>query len=203
MGRLRDLLDRLIKVIRPDPPVPPPPPPLPPPDPPPDPPDSINAALLNAHNLQRQAKGVGALRLETDLVQAAGKHAVWMATTGRLSHTGSGGSDVARRVRAEGYYYMSAGENIAEGYGDVAAVIEGWMNSSGHRRNILNGQFRDVGFGVAADTAGNLYWCAVFGSRATLAIAGTMGEVTLGGALHAKSEPSIEERYLPLSNDDD
>ena len=54
---------------------------------------------------------------------------------------------------------MSVGENIARGYRSVEAVMNGWMNSTGHRSNILRAQYQDCGFAKVGD-----YWCAVFGS---------------------------------------
>lgn len=188
MGLFSKILDAIRKAL--NPPKPPAPPPPLPPDP--DGHDSIVVELLNAHNLERGAARVGLLVLETDLNQAAGKHAVWMASNDLLSHVGQGGNDISRRVRAEGYYYLTVGENIAEGFTTVEAVVNGWMNSSGHRKNILNPTYREVGFGVARSDSGDLYWCAVFGWRATLMMPSGDSEVSLGGALYAKSEPDEE-----------
>ena len=59
--------------------------------------------------------------------------------------------------------YHTAGENIAWNQEDEEEVTNSWMNSSGHRANILNRSFSKVGFGVAPAKDGSLYWCTVFG----------------------------------------
>jgi uncharacterized protein YkwD len=55
------------------------------------------------------------------------------------------------------------GENIAMGYSDIESVVDGWMNSPGHKRNILNPKFNKAGFGYAKTPDGPAYWCAQFG----------------------------------------
>jgi uncharacterized protein YkwD len=157
--------------IEPDKPSPPPsptPPPLPPipipivPPPPPAPLfNELNTKLLELHNNQRK-NGAGVLSLEKRLIEAAQKHADWMSSTQKMSHTGIQGSSHLDRISREGYKSFGSGENIAMGYNDENAVMNGWMNSSGHRANILNKGWREAGFGETTDGSNRRWWCAVF-----------------------------------------
>ena len=82
-----------------------------------------------------------------------------MAAQGYFSHTGLDGSSPGDRARAAGFSGGGIGENIAAGYGSPEAVMAGWMNSSGHRANILNCGYRLLGVGYAAQ--GN-HWTQMF-----------------------------------------
>ncbi|MEU4625392.1 CAP domain-containing protein [Actinoplanes sp. NPDC023801] len=113
-------------------------------------------------NVQRSNNGCTALTVNDQLTAAARSHSAWMAQTGTLSHTGSGGSTFVTRVKAAGYAQPSA-ENIAMGYRTAAEVVNGWMNSSGHRTNILNCQSKAVGVGVVYAAGGAPYYTQNFG----------------------------------------
>lgn len=119
---------------------------------------SRRAALLKLHNRERAKAKRGALRMNSQLNAAAQKYAEYLHRTGKFSHSAKG--TLSSRIRAEGYRFRVAGENIAKGYRSPSAAVKGWMRSSGHRRNILNSRYRDVGFGVA----GNV-WVVDFGAR--------------------------------------
>lgn len=116
------------------------------------------AELLKLHNQERAKAKRGALRMSSQLNAAAQKYAEYLYKTHKFSHTAKG--TLSSRIRAEGYRFRAAGENIAKGYGSPSAVVKGWMRSSGHRGNILNRRYRDVGFGIA----GNV-WVVDFGAR--------------------------------------
>jgi len=134
--------------------------PDPKPEPKPIPPDaSVTQAMLIAHNNKRAQASVQPLTLNDKLIQAAQKHAAWMAANRTMSHTGEKRSSVSDRITQAGYSFKSAGENIAMGSSTVEQTMTMWMNSSGHRNNILNSQYREAGFGMS-----NKYWCAVFGN---------------------------------------
>jgi len=115
-----------------------------------------------AHNFERTSRGIGALILDGRLNNAAQGHAEWMAANRNLSHTGAGGSNPGDRMSAAGFPVFAWAENIAEGQTTVAAVMASWMGSSGHRTNILNATYTHVGYGVATDATGRLYWCTCF-----------------------------------------
>lgn len=84
-----------------------------------------------------------------------------MASHSNMSHTGSDGSDPGARITRAGYTWSTYGENVAYGYSTPEKVMEGWMNSQGHRENILNCSFKEIGIGLAQP--GN-YWTQDFGT---------------------------------------
>ncbi|MGL5860184.1 MAG: CAP domain-containing protein [Phycicoccus sp.] len=117
-------------------------------------------------NAERAKAGGGAMRVDQRLLAAAQKHSEDQAATGTMSHTSSDGRGMADRIKAEGYPYRSAGENVAAGQPDAASVMGAWMDSPGHRGNILNCGFTDIGVGVARGGGDyGIYWTQVFGSR--------------------------------------
>lgn len=98
-------------------------------------------------NRQRVQAGIAPLRLNLKLSAAAYTHSRNMALNDFFGHTGSDGSRVGQRVAAQGYKYSRVGENIAAGYATPEQVMEGWMNSPGHRANILSPDVREIGVG--------------------------------------------------------
>ncbi|MBE1487801.1 CAP domain-containing protein [Plantactinospora soyae] len=127
--------------------------------------DSREAQVLEIVNRERAANGCGSVVINSDLAEAARLHSQDQGEHTNMSHTGSDGSDFVERARRAGYS-SPIGENVAMGYATPAAVMEGWMNSSGHRANILNCNAKAMGVGVATGTDGRLYWTQVFGSAA-------------------------------------
>lgn len=148
------------------PPAPPEPPPAPPPPPPRDPNSSGVAALEDEvtalTNAERAAAGCGELRTDERLREAARAHSEDMAANDYFSHTGLDGRSPFERMRDAGYA-NGAAENIAMGYRTPQAVMEGWMNSEGHRANILNCGLTAIGVGLAYDGSGRPYWTQNFG----------------------------------------
>ncbi|MFI8105926.1 CAP domain-containing protein [Streptomyces sp. NPDC086023] len=116
-------------------------------------------------NSERAAAGCPALKTDPALSKAAQAYSNTLAATGVLSHTGPDGSQPADRVGAAGYAWSRTGENIATGQPDAAAVMDSWMNSPGHRENILNCAFTEIGVGVTT-TGGGPWWTQVFGTPA-------------------------------------
>jgi uncharacterized protein YkwD len=140
-------------------------PPAPPPPPAQERTDEITAledrvtALTNA---ERAAVGCGELRTDERLRTAARGHSRDMADNDYFSHTGLDGSSPTDRARAAGYEGGVA-ENIAMGYRTPEDVMRGWMNSDGHRHNLLNCNHRVIGVGLAYDSRGRAYWTQKFG----------------------------------------
>ena len=90
-----------------------------------------------------------------------------MALKNYFEHESLDGREVADRAKSQGYDFQTVGENIAVGQRDVAEVMQGWMNSPGHRENILRPQFTHLGSGVATgDFKGqeSIYWTQNFGA---------------------------------------
>lgn len=122
-------------------------------------------AVLDAHNAIRAARHLGPLAANAELDAAARAHADDMARRRKMSHRGGDGSSPFSRIERAGYSFKGAAENVAFGFDDVAAVMDGWMRSAGHRRNIL-GPYREAGVGRAVDATGAAYWCVTFGTPA-------------------------------------
>ena len=135
--------------------------------PPPAPPlSAVERAIVELTNEERQKAGLSPLAVNAKLVQAAQIHAADMARLNQLEHTLPGAllPTPEDRLRFVGYSYSSWAENIAYNYPDAAAVVAGWMASTkGHRENILNPNFTEIGVGVAWNSRGEPYYCQVFG----------------------------------------
>ena len=115
------------------------------------------ASLVNA---ARQDAGLSELELDADLCAAAQARAQEIAQS--FSHTRPDGSSCFTILEEFGISYRAAGENIAMGQRTPEEVMDGWMNSSGHRANILNGTFTSVGVGYYVDGAGAAHWVQIF-----------------------------------------
>jgi uncharacterized protein YkwD len=98
------------------------------------------------------------------LAAAAQGHAEDMKAKGYFSHTGQDGRSPFDRMRDAGYDYRAAGENIARGQGGAREVMTAWMTSPGHRANILNCDYRELGVGHV-DGGDGPWWVQNFGSR--------------------------------------
>jgi uncharacterized protein YkwD len=113
-------------------------------------------------NKQRAAHGCKAVKADARLNQAAKFHSAWMAQTGTFSHVGRGGSAFDQRIRAAGYRTPRS-ENIAFGYQTGADVVKAWMNSPGHRANILDCTAKTVGVAIVFSKGGTPYITQDFG----------------------------------------
>jgi uncharacterized protein YkwD len=123
----------------------------------------VRVAIVCLLNRERAARGRPALRTEPTLRGVAGDYARLMVELGFFDHVSPHGSTMLSRVRATSYLQRtvawSLGENLAWGSGDLstpAATVAAWMRSSGHRANILDARFREVGVGVALGAPADL-----------------------------------------------
>lgn len=107
-----------------------------------------SSGLLAETNTERAKNNLGTLVLNDDLTKAAQAKAEDMAERNYWSHTTPDGQEPWEFITATGYRYLSAGENLAYGFSTSDQAIVGWMNSPGHRANILNTDYREVGFGI-------------------------------------------------------
>jgi uncharacterized protein YkwD len=89
-----------------------------------------------------------------------------MACNNYFDHIAPDGSGPGERAARQGYSSSFIGENIAAGYSTPKAVVEGWMNSPGHKANILGVDYTEIGVGYAYSSSSSYgaYWTAVFGS---------------------------------------
>lgn len=110
---------------------------------------SFEEAIVAEMNRQRAAHGLVPLRLESRLTQAAGDRANDMFAKRYFDHVSPDGIQPFTWVRKRGYRYRIVGENLALGYRSGAAVVDGWMRSPGHRENILQRSYNEVGLAIA------------------------------------------------------
>ncbi|MCR9214890.1 MAG: CAP domain-containing protein [Proteobacteria bacterium] len=111
-------------------------------------------AVLQHLNSARVAAGIATLTLNPNLTLAAQQHANFMCEKQLLSHSGKGRSSFDQRIKATGYVFQAAAENVALGAMDAQTVVELWMISPPHRANILNAELKEVGIGIAPQEEG-------------------------------------------------
>jgi uncharacterized protein YkwD len=123
------------------------------------------ADLIELTNAERRRAGLPELRANDRLVRAAQIQAEQVAAAGRLEHTlaGAGYPALEDRLAAAGYEWRDAGENLASGQRGAAEAMVTWMNSPGHRANILNDAYTELGTGFLIDRNGRPYYVQVFG----------------------------------------
>jgi uncharacterized protein YkwD len=125
-------------------------------------------AMLARVNAERAAVGAPPLVRCGALERAAVAHTADQAAHDQMSHVGSDGSTFVQRAERAGYHHWTAlGENVAAGYPNVGAVMNGWMQSPGHRANILNRAYTHFGMGHAVSAGGTPYWTQDFGRSGT------------------------------------
>ena len=116
------------------------------------------AAIVSVTNDHRAAAGLGSLTRNGTLDSYAQSHAEWMASTGNFQH-----QDLGPVLRAAGA--SSVAENIADtGSSDAGTIVGLWMDSPGHRANILTGEFNSIGVGSAVSASGRVYTVQLFGT---------------------------------------
>lgn len=119
--------------------------------------------VLRLVNIERAKEGVGPLELDEELCAVAQLHSDDMVTRSFFSHENPDGQDPFDRMDSYGISFMAAAENIAVGYDSPAAVVKGWMNSPGHRSNILNSRYSKMGIAWAcSEDNGVYYWTQCF-----------------------------------------
>lgn len=168
-------VERVTWVDEPDEPLDPPAPAVandPPPDPPghefapidpaPSIPPASETEVYEAHNRIRFAAKLPRLQPSQKLEAAARRHAEDMASSKAMTHSGSDGSTPFDRIKAAGYVYRRAGENVAVARFGVERLMKGWMDSPHHKANIL-GPFSQIGVAYATGSDGKRYWCVTFG----------------------------------------
>ncbi|MGF1429910.1 CAP domain-containing protein, partial [Kitasatospora sp. LaBMicrA B282] len=121
--------------------------------------------VLDLVNVQRSQHGCGPLTANSKLQAAAQGQSDDMAARQFFDHTNPDGAGPQQRIEAAGYQWSSWGENIARGQADPGSVMDSWMNSQGHRANILNCDFKEMGVGIHLGPGGP-WWTQDFGSPA-------------------------------------
>ncbi|WP_189081922.1 CAP domain-containing protein [Mangrovihabitans endophyticus] len=120
--------------------------------------------VIRLVNEERDQAGCGAVTLDTRLRTAIRLHVEELGSHGDLyiSHVSDDGRTFVDRAKEQGYD-DPGGENVARGQRNAADVMTSWMNSEGHRANILNCDFTAIGAGVAKGVDGTLVWGQLFG----------------------------------------
>lgn len=115
--------------------------------------------VLELVNAERAVYGLSALKLSEDVCKVAQAKADDMQNLNYFDHTSPTYGGLSSMLKAFDISYRSAGENIAYGYRTPSAVVTAWMNSAGHRANILSENYTQMGLGY---TEGSNYWCQLF-----------------------------------------
>lgn len=118
--------------------------------------------VIRLVNEIRAEKGLKALSYDWELSRVARNKSQDMKDNNYFSHTSPVYGSPFQMIRNFGISFRSAGENIAKGYATPQAVVNGWMNSSGHRANILNAGYTHIGVGYVS---GGNYWTQMFISK--------------------------------------
>ena len=118
--------------------------------------DMVNGIAAGL-NQARQSQGLARIGFNRQLAQAAQAQACDVAATGRFDHRGSDGSNSHTRVERTGYDTCLTAENLAWGFPDPSRIINGWMNSAGHRRNMLHPRIGEFGVGLAQGASGPVW----------------------------------------------
>lgn len=120
---------------------------------------SYEEQVVQLVNNIRAQNGLGALKLDEELCRVARYKSQDMHDKKYFSHTSPTYGSPFDMMKQFGISYRTAGENIAKGYRTPEAVVDGWMNSSGHRANILNSSYTRIGVGFVED---GYYWTQMF-----------------------------------------
>jgi uncharacterized protein YkwD len=128
--------------------------------------EQLRAQVVADVNAERASRGLPALRMNADLVQAAQGHACDNAKRQTYTHVSSDGSQLQHRLRRAGYAFALANENTGMGFVSSQRAVNWWMNSPHHRDNILMRQTREIGVGIAFSDApdSRLYWVVNMGA---------------------------------------
>ncbi|MBU3189058.1 CAP domain-containing protein [Clostridium bowmanii] len=113
-------------------------------------------------NQERAKIGLAPLKDNWELSRVARYKSQDMVDKNYFSHTSPTYGSPFDMLKNFGIGYKAAGENIAMGQQNAASVMSSWMNSPGHKANILSGNFTEIGVGVAKDASGTIYWTQQF-----------------------------------------
>lgn len=123
---------------------------------------SYQQQVLDLVNAERTKRGISALTLDSNLSNVATKKSQDMVNKNYFDHTSPTYGSPFDMMKQFGISYRTAGENIAKGQKTPQEVVTAWMNSEGHRKNILNPNFTNLGVGIAKDSKGTTYWTQMF-----------------------------------------
>jgi len=126
---------------------------------------AIESQVITIVNRERASAGLPGLRLNWQLSRVARYKAEDMRDKNYFSHTAPVYGSPFEMMKNFGISFSAAGENIAMGQQSATQVMTSWMNSSGHRQNILNARYTEIGVGIAKSGNGSIYWVQQFIKR--------------------------------------
>ena len=128
---------------------------------------ATEARIFDLINAERRHQGLRPLVFNAQLNQMARIQAQNMAYYQKMAHVLPNATlpTLGDRAHYVGYAFMRLAENVALGYPNAETVVEGWMNSRGHRLNILDAGVVETGIAIARSVTGGLYYCQVFGRQ--------------------------------------
>jgi hypothetical protein len=161
----------------------------------------FESEVIELVNAEREAQGLHPLVYDDRLAAAARDHSEDLGVQDYFSHTSLDGRTVGDRLVEAGYYYNTYGENIAAGQPTPEVVMNSWMASSGHRANILNPNFCDIGVGyvyVPGSTYGH-YWTQDFGRKSGVGSCPGIAVYTItaaagpGGSINPEGDVAVDQ----------
>ncbi len=123
---------------------------------------AIEQEVIRLTNIERQKYGLSPLAHNWELSRVARYKSADMRDRNYFSHTSPTYGSPFDMMKSFGIVYQTAGENLARGQNTASAAVKGWMGSAGHRKNILNQAFTQIGVGYAVDSRGTKYWTQMF-----------------------------------------
>ncbi|HBY8829567.1 TPA: sporulation protein [Clostridioides difficile] len=118
--------------------------------------------VVDLVNIERAKAGLNPLTLDSSISNVATKKSQDMIDNNYFSHNSQTYGSPFDMLKKFGISYKTAGENIAMGQKTPKEVVNAWMNSEGHRKNIMNPNFSKIGVGVAQKSGGSIYWTQIF-----------------------------------------
>ncbi len=117
-----------------------------------------SAECVRMVNAERAARGIGPVTVDLKLTYAAETHSRYQASISTMTHLSANGTNGGVRLHNVGYSWSTYGENVAAGQANCTLVMGAWMNSAGHKANILNARFVHIGIGAISNAKGVVYW---------------------------------------------
>ena len=118
--------------------------------------------ILKGVNIEREKNNLKPLKIDNRLNKIAVIKAKDMAREKKMSHTSKKFGATFNLIKKENIHFTKAAENIASGHKTPEFVVERWLKSKGHHKNILGKDYRFIGIGKASDNEGKLYWVQIF-----------------------------------------
>lgn len=122
----------------------------------------MESEVVRLVNVERQKNSLSSFTASSKLSDVARLKSKDMSDNNYFSHQSPRYGSPFEMMKSFGISYKTAGENIAKGYNSAESVVRGWMNSQGHRENILNPSFNTIGVGSYTSSNGTIYWTQMF-----------------------------------------